>query len=66
MDTDDMEMPTPCEACGEIFDLLDGKPCHECHIVFCPGCARDTDDGWRCYRCKPEQRKLGAGKAGSR
>jgi hypothetical protein len=54
---DEDSMPTPCKACGEIFDLNDGKPCHKCHVVFCPDCARYTDeDGWRCYGCKPEKR----------
>lgn len=53
-DFDDDSMPTPCEICAAIFDLPDGKPCHKCHKVFCPDCARDTDDGWRCMRCKPD------------
>ena len=39
---DEDSMPTPCEACGKIFDLNDGKPCHKCHVVFCPDCARYT------------------------
>jgi hypothetical protein len=54
-DTDDMEMPTACDLCGEWFDLNDGHPCHKCHIVYCPQCARDTDDGWRCLRCVPDE-----------
>jgi len=55
---DEDSMPTPCEACGELFDLHDGKPCRKCRIVFCPACARyDEEHGWVCYRCVPEKRK---------
>ncbi len=46
-----MEMPTPCDNCGEVFDLNDGHPCHNCNIVFCSECAGFTSAGWRCIRC---------------
>jgi hypothetical protein len=47
-----MECPTPCEACDEIFDLEDGKPCHKCHTIFCPDCAQYVEGtGWRCEAC---------------
>lgn len=62
----DMEMPTPCEICGETFDLDDGNPCHKCHKVFCPDCATDTDDGWRCNRCATPKRKKRTPAAGGR
>jgi hypothetical protein len=53
-DEDDDAMPTPCTICGEVFDLNDGKPCRMCRKVFCPDCARWTDEhGWRCVRCEP-------------
>lgn len=36
----DMEMPTPCERCGDFFDLLDGKSSpREPRIVICEKCA---------------------------
>ena len=39
-----MEMPTPCERCGDLFDLLDGKssprnPSFGAGIIICEGCA---------------------------
>lgn len=50
---DEESMPTPCKKCGRVFDLYDGVPCHKCHVIFCRDCARDTDDGYRCFKCKP-------------
>ncbi len=34
------EMPTPCEHCGEWFDLNDGYPSRKWHkdITICPKC----------------------------
>ena len=49
----EMEMPCPCDVCGDWFDLNDGNPCHQCNKVFCTSCA-DCDDelGWICQSCK--------------
>jgi hypothetical protein len=61
MDTDKMDMPTQCDKCGDWFDLNDGKPCHRCHIVFCPECARyDDEDGWICVKCKQKSGPAGS------
>lgn len=58
MTFDEDSMPTPCASCGEIFCLNDGNPCHKCHIVYCPDCARYTDeDGWGCYKCSSDKKK---------
>lgn len=36
----EMEMPTPCERCNELFDLLDGtRSPRNPRIVICEGCA---------------------------
>lgn len=36
-----MEMPTPCERCNELFDLLDGRssPRANYGLVICESCA---------------------------
>ena len=41
-----MEMPTPCQKCGEIFDLHDGSPSQKWfrNTVVCEDCGRLEDD----------------------
>jgi hypothetical protein len=38
---DDMEMPTPCQRCGDIFDLNDGRESEKWYpgTVICETCA---------------------------
>jgi hypothetical protein len=43
-----MEMPCLCDLCGMWFDLLDGKGCDLCNVVFCKDC---VDEDHRCLRC---------------
>lgn len=40
-----MEMPTPCEHCGEIFDLNDGYPSEKWHenITICEKCHNEEE-----------------------
>lgn len=37
-----MEMPTPCEKCGELFELLDGIASEKWHpnVILCAPCGR--------------------------
>lgn len=44
-DTEEMEMPTPCEHCGSIFDLNDGYGSEKWHpnIVICEKCHEDEE-----------------------
>lgn len=40
----EMEMPTPCDECGEIFDLNDGMPHPRgSGIVICAECSRKIE-----------------------
>ena len=40
-----MEMPTPCERCGDLFDLLDGKVSPRSpRIVICEECADQEEE----------------------
>lgn len=38
-----MEMPTPCEKCGELFELLDGLTSEKWHpnIIICEPCGKE-------------------------
>ena len=40
-----MKMPTPCENCGEVFDLHDGKgsPRRNRRIIICAECADEEE-----------------------
>ena len=42
----EMEMPTPCQKCGEIFDLNDGISSEKWYIdtVICESCGRIEAD----------------------
>jgi Fe2+ or Zn2+ uptake regulation protein len=44
-DYEQMEMPTPCEHCGEIFDLNDGYGSEKWHkdVVICEKCYREEE-----------------------
>ena len=39
-DFEEMEIPTPCIICGELFDLHDGGPSNDIdeNIIVCPCC----------------------------
>ena len=49
-----MEMPTPCEHCGDVFDLNDGYASEKWHedIIICKSCSEkeseeiEDDDRW--------------------
>lgn len=44
-DYEQMEMPTPCEHCGEIFDLNDGYGSEKWHknVVICEKCHQEEE-----------------------
>lgn len=44
-DYEQMEMPTPCQHCGEIFDLNDGYGSEKWHknVVICEKCYREEE-----------------------
>ena len=40
-----MEMPTPCERCGHLFDLLDGKESpRTATLIICASCANSEQE----------------------
>jgi hypothetical protein len=45
-DNQEMEMPTPCQKCGEIFDLLDGAGSEKWFpsTVICKSCSDKEQD----------------------
>ncbi len=44
-ETDEMEMPTPCQHCGEWFDLNDGCPSEKWYpnTVICEKCGEQEE-----------------------
>lgn len=42
---EEMEMPTPCQHCGEWFDLQDGKPSEDWYpnTVICEDCSEKEE-----------------------
>lgn len=41
-----MEMPTPCQKCNELFDLLDGYPSKKWlpNVIICKACSIVEDE----------------------
>lgn len=43
---EEMDMPTPCQHCGELFDLNDGAPSEKWYpnMAICAKCSTQEDD----------------------
>lgn len=44
-DDEEIDMPTPCQKCGDMFDLNDGRESKNWfpNTTICPDCADDED-----------------------
>ena len=44
-DYEEMDMPTPCQHCGELFDLNDGGTSEKWYprTIICPQCSDEED-----------------------
>ncbi len=44
-----MDMPTPCQNCGELYDLNDLQETGECNQMVCDDCFEELAD--KCDEC---------------
>lgn len=46
-----MEMPTPCQGCGEVVEFNDLRVCITCGELYCRDCLTKGE----CDRCRHEE-----------